>query len=165
VTDKNHFTYKLFKDELLIDGVKQSDELHRRIVDQHFKPDDNFNISYIFQDPGSNGVQKNYQIERGSYSSRDWDAYSRQTAAVRQRMEAERDEKLVADLLQDGLITDPKNVTFTLTDKDVTVNSKKQSNESSKNIRQNMCRQWLQLDLFALRVIAKLIETLIKNRR
>ncbi len=127
--DKNHFTYKLSKDELLIDGVKQSDELHRRIVDEHFKPDDNFNLNYTLRDPGSNGPQKSYRAGQDSYGSRDWDAYSRQTAAERQQLEAERDKKLVADLLQDGLITDPKNVVFTLTDKEVIINGKKQSNE------------------------------------
>jgi len=129
VTDKNHFTYKLSKDELLIDGVKRSDELHRRIVDEHFKPDDNFNLNYVFRDPGSNGVQKSYRAGQDSYSSRDWDEYSRQTAAENQRLEAERDKKLVADLLQDSLITDPKNVVFTLTDKEVIINGKKQSDE------------------------------------
>jgi bla regulator protein BlaR1 len=129
VSDKNHFTYKLNKDELLIDGVKQSDELHRRIVDEHFKPADNFNLNYTLQDPGSNGPQKSYRAGQDSYSSRDWDAYSRQTAAERQRVEAERDKKLVADLLQDGLINDPKNVVFTLTDKEVIINGKKQSEE------------------------------------
>jgi hypothetical protein len=49
--------------------------------------------------------------------------------AERRRLEAERDKKLVADLLQDGLITDPNNVTFTLDDKQVTINGKKQSDE------------------------------------
>ena len=50
-------------------------------------------------------------------------------AAERQQMEAERDKRLTADLLQDGLITDPKSITFTLTDKDLTINGKKQTSE------------------------------------
>jgi bla regulator protein BlaR1 len=136
VSDKNHFTYKLSKDELLIDGVKQSDELHRRIVDEHFKPDDNFNLNYIFRDPGSNGAQKSYRAEEDSYSSRYLEVHNRQMEAERQRLEAERDKKLVADLLQDGLITDPNNVTFTLTDKEVIINGKKQSDAVQKKYKE-----------------------------
>ena len=53
VSDKRHFTYKLSRAELFIDGVRQSDELRRRIVDEFFKPDDNLNLSYICRDTGS----------------------------------------------------------------------------------------------------------------
>jgi len=222
VQDKTYFSYKLSRDEFSIDGVKQPDELRRRIVDEFFKPDDNFNIGYTFKDPGIyggsnssynnssaaynkssadyqrhsqeqqrhwegqqrkiidemareglihernvsftltdktfviNGVVQNGEVfERyrneyvpanagdnwtwnytgpgsyptDAYRSRDWDAYSRQSASERQRVEAERDKKLVADLLQDGLITDANNVTFTLNNKGVTVNGKKQSDD------------------------------------
>ena len=137
VTDKNHFTYKLNRDELLIDGVKQPEELHRRIVDEHFKPDDRFNLNYISRDPGPYDYPKTYRAGQDAYNSRDWDIHSRQTAAERQRMEVERDKKLVADLLQDGLITDPKNVVFTLTDKDLTINGKKQSDEIFQKYKEN----------------------------
>lgn len=75
----------------------------------------------------NNGNPTGYQTD--AYKPRDWDAYSRQRSAEQQRVEAERDKKLVADLMQDALITDPKNVTFTLTDKKLTVNGKKQSND------------------------------------
>lgn len=216
VKDKSHFTYKLNKDGLYIDGEKQPDELYRRIVDEYFKRDDNFNIGYTFKDPGTYGesssrynkssadyqrqseeqqrywagqrrkiidemareglindrnvvsftltdktfvinglVQNNEVFQRyhqeyvpvhtgdnwnwnynnnpgnptEAYRSRDWEAYSRQTAAERQRVEAERDKKLVVDLMQDGLITGPNNVTFTLSDKKLEINGKKQSEE------------------------------------
>jgi len=209
VKDKTYFTYRLSRDEFSIDGIKQPDVLRRRIVDEFFKPDDDFNIGYTFKDPGIYGASKsiynksstdyqgqsygqqrkiidemaregliNYRddvsftlttktlvingiVQSGeifqryrqdyvpadaddswtwnyngpgsypanAYRSRDWDAYSRQTAAERQRVEAERDKKLVADLLQDGLITDPNNVTFTLSDKKIEINGKKQSEE------------------------------------
>jgi bla regulator protein BlaR1 len=216
VKDKTYFTYRLSRDEFSIDGIKQPDELRRRIIDEFFKPDDDFNIGYTFKDPGIYGgsnsrynkssadyqrqsdahkrywagqqrkiidemqregliinrkdlsftlttktfvinglVQSNEVFERyrqeyvpadagdnwnwnysvggseptDAYRSRDWDAYSRQTAAERQRVEAERDKKLVADLLQDGLITDVNNVTFTLSDKKLEINGKKQSEE------------------------------------
>jgi len=39
----------------------------------------------------------------------------------------EIDKKLVADLMQDGLITDPNNVSFSMTDKKFIVNGKTQS--------------------------------------
>ncbi len=222
VKDKTYFTYKLSKDEFSIDGIKQPDELRRRIVDEFSKPDDDFNIGYTFKDPGiyggsnsdynkasteynksstdyqrqgeeqqrywagqqrkiidemerdglihernvsftltdktfvingivqNGGVFERYRHEYvpadagdnwtwnytgpGSYPtnvyrSRDWDADSRRNAAERQRVEAERDKKLVADLLQDGLITDPNNVTFTLSNKKLEINGKKQSAE------------------------------------
>jgi hypothetical protein len=223
VNDKTYFTYKLSRDEFSIDGIKQPDELRRRIVDEFFKSDDNFNIGYTFKDPGIYGesnsrynksstdyqrqseaqqrywagrqrkiidemareglisnrkdlsftltdktfvingsVQSGDVFERyrqeympadagdnwtwnytgpgsyptNTYRSRDWDAYSRQTGAERQRVEAERDKKLVADLLQDGLITDPNNVTFSLSDKELKINGKKQSDELYKKYKQ-----------------------------
>jgi len=223
VKDKTYFSYRLSRDEFSIDGIKQPDELRQRIVDEFFKPDDNFNIGYTFKDPGiyggpnssynktstgynksSTDYQRQSEMEKrywagqqrkiidemqreglidnrkdlsftltdktfvingliqngdvfdryrneyvpanagdnwtwnytgpGSYPTnlsrtRDWDAYSRQTAAERQRMEADRDKKLVADLMQDGLITDPNNVTFTLSNKKLEINGKKQSAE------------------------------------
>jgi len=217
VKDKTYFTYKLSRDEFSIDGIKQPDDLRRRIIDQFFKPDDNFNLGYTFKDPGiyrgynsggynqsSTGYQRQGEAQQRSwlarerkiidqmqreglidnpkelsftltdktfvinglvqnggvferyrheyvpadagnnwtwnytgpgspptnvYPSRDWDAYSRQSAAERQRVEAERDKKLVADLMQDGLITDPNNVTFTISNKKLEINGKKQSAE------------------------------------
>jgi hypothetical protein len=127
VNDKNHFSYNLSKDELIIDGVRQPDELHRRIVVKYFKPDDNFNLSYVCRDPGSHPYNDQQSYPTDSYRSRDWEAYNRQMAAERQRLEAEMDKKLVADLLLDGLITDPNNVSFTLTYQSVTINGKMQS--------------------------------------
>jgi bla regulator protein BlaR1 len=226
VKDKTYFTYKLSRDEFSIDGIIQPDELRRRIVDEFFKPDDDFNIGYTFKDPGIYGgsnsrysydksstayehqseeqqrywtgqqrriidemareglvndrnnvsftltdktfvinglVQPNEIFQRyrqeyvpvhagenwnwnynnnpgnyptDAYGSRDGQAYNRQMEAERQRREAETDKKLVADLLQDGLITDPNNVTFTLNDKAVTINGKKQSDEVYKKYKE-----------------------------
>jgi bla regulator protein BlaR1 len=129
VNDKNNFSYKLSRNELTIDGVRQSDELRRRIVDEYFLPDDDFNLNYISRNPGSNAYADENNYPTDTYRSRDWVAYNRQMEEERQRSEDERDKKLVADLLQDGLITDPNNVTFTLSDKAVTINGKKQSDE------------------------------------
>lgn len=239
VKDPGRFTYKLSRDEFSIDGEKQPDELRRRIIDEFFKPDDNFNIDYIFHDPGSvkspyadpnvnayansaadysanasryglndsqqrywarqqtkiidqmkreglitgrrdlsftltdksfviNGVAQRPEVfqryrqqyvpanagnnwdwsyngpttgnpndtnDRSNWRSRDWDAYSKQMAADRQRIEAERDKELVADLLQDGLITDPNNVTFTLSNKKLEINGTKESDEIYKKYK------------------------------
>jgi beta-lactamase regulating signal transducer with metallopeptidase domain len=51
VSDKSLFTYKLSRDEFFIDGVRQPDELRRRIIDEYFKPDDYFHLNYIYRDP------------------------------------------------------------------------------------------------------------------
>lgn len=109
VRDKNHFTYKLSRAELLIDGVRQSEELHRRIVDKYFKPDDQFNLNYVSRDPGSYAPD---DLGQGL-----------------KRSQAEIEKKLVADLLHDGLITDPNHVSFSLNDKELIINGKKQSDE------------------------------------
>jgi bla regulator protein BlaR1 len=125
VNDRNYFTYKLSRDELLIDGVRQPDELRRRIVDNYFKPGDDFNFNYTYRNPGSYEEQKNYVSD--AYRYRNPDVSYQQMGEERKRLQAETDKKLVADLLQDGLITDPKDVSFTLNDKEVIVNGKKQS--------------------------------------
>jgi bla regulator protein BlaR1 len=125
VNDRNYFTYKLSRDELLIDDVKQPDELRRRIVDKYFKPDDYFNLNYTYRNPGSYEEQKNYVSDAYRYRN-PYPSYQ-QMGEERKRLQAETDKKLVADLLQDGLITDPKDVSFTLNDKEVIVNGKKQS--------------------------------------
>jgi len=125
VNDRNYFTYKLSRDELLIDDVRQPDELRLRIVDNYFKPGDDFNLNYTYRNPGSYEEQKNYVSD--AYRYRDPDASYQRMGEERKRLQAETDKKLVADLLQDGLITDPKDVSFTLNDKEVIVNGKKQS--------------------------------------
>jgi beta-lactamase regulating signal transducer with metallopeptidase domain len=215
VKDKTHFTYHLSNDEFSIDGVKQSEELHRRIVDKFFKPGDKFNINYIVHDPGTdsyrssaagyqrqsdeqkrywagqqrkivdemmreglvndrnnvsftltdktfviNGVVQSDEVfqryhqeyapahtgdnwnwnyvntpevfSTNGWRSEDWDAYSRQQSEERRRSQDETDKKLVADLLQDGLITDADDVTFTLNYKEVTINGEKQSDAIHK---------------------------------
>jgi bla regulator protein BlaR1 len=136
VNDKNLFSYKLSRDEFLIDGVRQSDEFHRRIVDKYFKPDDQFDINYIGRDPGSyaDETRKNYSSETNRYHNSD--AYYQSLAEEQKRAEDKIDKKLVADLLQDGLITDPKNVSFTLNDKSMIVNGQKQSDEMYKKYKE-----------------------------
>ena len=115
VSDKNHFTYNFSRDGLVIDGVRQSDELFHRILSKYFKPDDNFNLSYVCRDPGSN--------------YRNPESFYRSLGVERRRTQDSIDKQLVADLLQDGLITDTKNVVFTLNYKEVIVNGKRQSDE------------------------------------
>jgi len=87
------------------------------------------------EDGNSGGYKTGYS---GGYNDRDYynpEAYTKQTGEERQRLRDARDKKLVADLLKDGLITDPKNVTFTITDKSVTVNGKPQSDEIYKKYK------------------------------
>jgi len=50
-------------------------------------------------------------------------------------LDNERDKKLVADLVHDGLITDPKNVTFSLSYDKLMINGKKQSDDVYKKYK------------------------------
>lgn len=123
------FSFTLTDKTFVINGLVQNGEVFQKYYRE-----------YAPANAGDNWTW-NYNSNEGNYSAnanehRDWDAYSRQTAAEQQRVEAERDKKLVADLLQDDLITDPKNVTFTLTDKKLTINGKKQSEELYKKYRE-----------------------------
>ncbi len=123
INDRKDLSFTLTDKTFVINGLVQSDEVFQR-YHQEYQPvhtGDNWSWGYVNNNPGNNSTDTN--------GSRDWDAYSRQSAADRQRMETERDKKLVADLLQDGLITDPNNVTFKLTGRDLTINGKKQSAE------------------------------------
>ncbi len=95
-----------------------------------FQGKENTNSSY--NNKGYNN--KAYSASANNYNR--WDAYSDSLRNERNRVEAERDKKLVADLLHDGLITDPNNVTFTLNDKTVTINGKKQSDEVCKKYKE-----------------------------
>jgi beta-lactamase regulating signal transducer with metallopeptidase domain len=142
-SDKDPFTYTFSRDELSINGVRQSDEFRRRLVDKYFKPDDNFNLNFVCRDPGSYRInyQKSYSPYANSYSSdadryHNPDAYSQSLREAQKRSQDETDKKLVADLLQDGLITDPNNVTFTLNDKEVIINGKKQSDETYQKYKE-----------------------------
>jgi len=122
INDRKDLSFLLTDKKFVINGVEQSDEVFQRYHQEYVPANagDTWNWNY-HNGPGS--------YPTNAYRSRDWDAYSRQTAAERQRVEAERDKKLVSDLLQDGLITDPNNVTFTLSDKKLEINGKKQSEE------------------------------------
>lgn len=105
----NHIVYSfsLSDKQFVINGAVQSDEVFKKYYRE-----------YAPANPGPHW--------EWGYQNR-WDANSDSLRNERDRVEAERDKKLVADLLQDGLITDPNNVTFTLTDKKLTINGKKQS--------------------------------------
>jgi hypothetical protein len=122
INERNDVSFTLTDKTFVVNGLVQNNEVfqryHQAFVPSHSGDDWSWNYNH---NPG------NYPTD--SYRSRDWDAYGRQSAAEHQQMEAERDKRLTADLLQDGLITDPKSITFTLTDKDLTINGKKQSVE------------------------------------
>lgn len=119
IDDRNYVSFTLTDKTFVINGLVQSNEVFQR-YHQEYAPvhvGDNWNWNYVYI-PESNPTD--------TLRGRDWDAYSRQMAADRRQSEAETDKKLVADLLQDGLITDPNMVTFTLSDKTLIVNGKEQ---------------------------------------
>ncbi len=82
----------------------------------------------------NDGTSEAYSASAKNYNR--WDAYSDSLRKERDRVEVERDKKLIADLLQDGLITDPNNLTFTLSNKGVIINGKKQSDEVYKKYKE-----------------------------
>jgi len=45
IKDKSNYTFKITNDELYIDGVKQPDEVHKRIVEKYLKPGDTINYT------------------------------------------------------------------------------------------------------------------------
>jgi hypothetical protein len=45
IKDKDNYTYKITNSELYIDGVKQPDDVHKRIVEKYLKPGDNINYT------------------------------------------------------------------------------------------------------------------------
>lgn len=110
-------------DVYLQERIRESNEIRRRIVDEYLRQ----GKSYTFRDSGSYADQNNYLSE--AYRYRNLDTSYQSIGDEAKRAQAEIDKKLVADLLQDGLITDPKNVSFSLSDKQIIVNGKKQSDE------------------------------------
>jgi hypothetical protein len=45
IKDKDNYTYKITNSELYIDGVKQPDDVHKRIVEKYLKPGDKINYT------------------------------------------------------------------------------------------------------------------------
>ena len=123
IDNRKYLSFSLTDKKFVINGVEQSDEVFQRYRQEYVPANagDGWNWSY-------NSPQGGYQASANGY--RNSDAYYRQSAEERKRVEADRDKKLVADLLQDGLIADPDNVTFTLNQKDLTINGKKQREDT-----------------------------------
>lgn len=122
INDRENVTFTLNNKTFLINGQVQNGEVFERYRREYVPADaaDNWIWNHY-------GPSRNYLTDANRYNNSG--AYYQQSARERQQAEAERDKKLVADLLQDGLITDSNNVTFTLNQKDLTVNGKKQSDE------------------------------------
>ncbi|HZY36998.1 MAG TPA: M56 family metallopeptidase [Mucilaginibacter sp.] len=122
INNRKDLSFTLTDKTFVINGMVQTGDVFERYRHEYIPADagDNWTWNY----PGPPGY---YPAYANGY--RNSGEYYRRTAAERQRLEAERDKVLVADLLQDGLITDPNNVTFTLSNKKLEINGKKQSAE------------------------------------
>ncbi len=122
ITDRNDISFTLTTKTFVVNGLVESGEVFERYRREYVPDDagDNWNWNY-------HNIPGDYSADANGY--RNSSAYYRQSSEERQRVEAERDKKLVADLLQDGLITDPNNVTFTLSNKKLEINGKKQSDD------------------------------------
>jgi len=122
ITDRNDISFTLTTKTFVVNGLVENGEVFERYRREYVPADagDNWNWNY-------NSTPGDYRAYANSY--RNSGARYQISAADRQRVEAERDKELVADLLQDGLIADPNNVTFTLSNKKLEINGKKQSVE------------------------------------
>jgi predicted transcriptional regulator len=129
INNRKDLSFTLTDKTFVINGLVQSGDVFERYRREYVPADADDNWSWNYP-----GVPGYYSAEANRY--RNSDAYYRSSSEERQRLEAERDKKLVADLMQDGLITDPNNVTFTLTDKKVTINGKKQSDKMYKKYKE-----------------------------
>ncbi len=120
INNRKDLSFTLTTKTFVINGLVQPDEVFERYRQEYVPANagDNWNWNY-HNTPG------NYSPYGNRY--RNSGAYYQAQGEERRRLDAERDKKLVADLLQDGLITDPNNVSFKLTDKKLTINGKKQS--------------------------------------
>ncbi len=128
IKDRKDLSFSLTDKNFVINGVVQSDEVFQRYHREYVPAQaaDTWNLNY-------NSVGGNYSA--GAYGYGNSGAYYQSQREEQRRLQAERDRKLVADLLQDGLITDPKNVTFELSDKKLTINGKTQSDEIYKKYK------------------------------
>ena len=122
IKNRKDLSFTLTTKTFVINGMVQGGDVFARYRHEYVPADADNNWTW-----NHNGPPGNYLANANRYNNSG--AYYQQSAAERQRIETERDKKLVADLLQDGLITDANNVTFTLNQKDLTINGKKQSDE------------------------------------
>ena len=128
INNRKDLSFTLTDKTFVINGLVQSGDVFERYRHEYVPANAGDNWSWNYP-----GVPGYYSAEANRY--RNSDAYYQSRSEKRQRVEAERDKKLVADLMQDGLITDPNNVTFTLTDKKLSINGKKQSDEVYKKYK------------------------------
>lgn len=126
INNRADLSFTLTDKTFVINGLVQNGEVFQRYRQEYVPANagDNWDWNY----PSTPG---NYSANAKRYRNRE--AYNRQNGEERQRVQ---DKKLVADLLQDGLITDPNNVTFTLGDKGLKINGKRQSDELYKKYKE-----------------------------
>ena len=128
IENRKDLSFTLTDKTFVINGIVQNGEVFERYRHQYVPANAGDNWDWTYNNyPGN--------PPKDSWRSQDWDAYSRRSAEERQRLDNERDKKLVADLVQDGLITDPKNVTFSLSYDKLMINGKKQSDDVYKKYK------------------------------
>src|SRR6185503_13440183 len=122
INNRKDLSFTLTDKTFVINGVVQSGDVFERYRHEYVPADAGDNWTWNYPGP-----PEDYLVYANGYRNKG--ARYQMSARERQRLEAERDKILVADLLQDGLITDPNNVTFTLSNKKLEINGKKQSAE------------------------------------
>jgi bla regulator protein blaR1 len=129
LVDTNRPSITLNDRELIVNGVRMAQQVYERIYNQ-FGPRSHYGGSLVH--PYND--QPSYSSDSNRYHNQN--VYYQSLAEEQKRVEENIDKKLVADLLQDGLITDPKNVSFTLNDKALIINGKNQSGELYKKYKE-----------------------------
>jgi hypothetical protein len=129
IQDRSGLSFTLTNKTFVINGLVQNGEIFERY--RHEYVPTNAGDDWIWN---HNGPSESYMANAKRYGSSG--DYYQLRAREQQQMEAERDKKLVADLMRDGLIADPNNVTFTLSNKKLEINGKKESDEMYRKYKE-----------------------------
>lgn len=155
IVDTNHMNISLNERELVVNGVRMPEQVHARIYRQFGNRfgakggNGNHNSNFTDKSADSemayanndtvhhNNMAAYSSSSSGSATGYSADSYQYGSASAdyqllnkeRQKYWAEQQKKMIADLLKDGLITDPKNMSFSLSDKKLIVNGKEQSED------------------------------------
>ncbi|HTI60714.1 M56 family metallopeptidase [Mucilaginibacter sp.] len=130
ITDTNHLSISLNEHELIVNSVKMPQQVYERINTKFGRKSrsgsngSNYASAYS---SSSTGYGVNYSTDSGSYGDKSKN-YQRENEE-RQKYWAGQQKKIIADLLRDGLISDAKNMSFSINDKEFIVDGKRQSDE------------------------------------
>jgi len=141
ITDTNHLSISLNEHELVVNGVRMPQQVFERMYKKFGRKggSGSYSSNYANANSGSSaGYSTNYSTDSTKYGLSS-NIYQQQ-GEEQQKYWAEQQKKMIADLLKDGLITDPKNMSFSMSDKKFIVNGKRQSDEIYKKYKDKYLR-------------------------